>query len=71
MWAVLDGDGTVGVNGGESSRQARTRDRASTHPGAYSSSIEHERHTAATLELASVPASSCLATVLHAGELSA
>ena len=38
VWAVLDGSGTVRVNGGEQ--------RASTIPGAYPL-IEHERHTAA------------------------
>jgi hypothetical protein len=41
VWAVLDGDGVVRVNGDE---------LAVTYPGAYPL-IEHERHTASRLEL--------------------
>jgi hypothetical protein len=52
VWAVLDGAGTVRVNGSE---------LAVTHPGAYPL-VEHERHTAGVLEFEVGPDVECLAT---------
>jgi thiol-disulfide isomerase/thioredoxin len=67
VWAVLDvrrsprspngGSGTVRVNGSE---------QAVTHPGAYAL-IEHERHTAAVLDLEIGPGVQCLATCFTPG----
>ncbi len=56
-WAVLDGTGTIGVNGVEI---------AITHPGAYCL-IEHERHTAAVLQLEIGAGVECLATCFTPG----
>ncbi|MHB8533783.1 MAG: thioredoxin domain-containing protein [Solirubrobacteraceae bacterium] len=47
VWAVLDGRGSVAVNGGAAHGGAEV---SVSGPGAYPL-IEHERHTAATLEL--------------------
>jgi len=57
VWAVLDGSGTVRVNG---------RELTVTHPGAYEL-IAHERHTAGALELELSPGVSCLATCFTPG----
>jgi len=57
VWAVLDGSGTVRVNGSE---------HEVTHPGAYPL-IEHERHTAALLELEIGPGVQCYATCFTPG----
>ncbi|HSZ14516.1 MAG TPA: DipZ protein [Solirubrobacteraceae bacterium] len=63
VWAVLDGAGAVLVNGGEA---AGGRELTVTHPGAYPL-LEHERHTAATLEMHVGSGVSCLATCFTAG----
>ncbi len=57
VWGVLDGEGIVRVNGVE---------LAVAHPGAYPL-IEHERHTAAVLELEVGPGVECLATCFTPG----
>jgi hypothetical protein len=57
VWAVLDGAGTLTVNGVEVSVD---------HPGAYPL-IEHERHTAGALELECGPGVRCLATCFTPG----
>ncbi len=57
VWAVLDGRGTIAVNGAEISV---------AHPGAYPL-IEHERHTAGVLELQPGDGVSCLATCFTPG----
>jgi hypothetical protein len=56
-WAVLDGLGVVEANGVEISVE---------HPGAYPL-VEHERHTAAVLELELGPGVRCLATCFTPG----
>jgi hypothetical protein len=63
VWAVLDGAGAVRVNGGAA---AGGSDIAVTHPGAYPL-LEHERHTAGTLELQIGAGVSCLATCFTPG----
>jgi hypothetical protein len=63
VWAVLDGSGTVTVNGGE---RRGGREVAVTHPGAYQL-VEHERHTSATLQLQIGAGVSCLATCFTPG----
>jgi hypothetical protein len=63
VWAVLDGAGTVRVNGGAG---ARGRELEVRHPGAYAL-IEHERHTAAVLELELGPGVRCHATCFTPG----
>jgi len=63
VWAVLDGRGTVRVNGGES-RGGRTLEI--TQPGAYPL-IEHERHTAGALSLQIGDGVRCLATCFTPG----
>jgi len=57
VWAVLEGAGTISVNG---------RDLAVTHPGAHVL-IEHERHTAAELVLEPGPGVVCHATCFVPG----
>jgi thiol-disulfide isomerase/thioredoxin len=57
VWAVLDGAGTVRVNGAE---------LAVTHPGAYPL-VEHEHHTAGVLDLEVGAGVSCLATCFTPG----
>jgi thiol-disulfide isomerase/thioredoxin len=57
VWAVLDGAGTLSVNGTA---------MAVTHPGAYPL-IEHGRHTAGELELRPGPGVACLATCFTPG----
>ncbi len=57
VWAVLDGEGMVRVNGAE---------LAVTHPGAYPL-IEHERHTAGVLQLEVGAGVECLATCFTPG----
>jgi thiol-disulfide isomerase/thioredoxin len=63
VWAVLDGAGTVTVNGGASSGG---RQLTVDHPGAYPL-IEHERHTVADLELEIGTGVRCLATCFTPG----
>jgi hypothetical protein len=57
VWAVLEGEGVVCVNG---------ETIAVDHPGAYPL-IEHERHTAGTLELDVGAGVRCLATCFTPG----
>jgi hypothetical protein len=57
VWAVLDGQGTIAVNGAK---------LAVTHPGAYPL-IEHQRHTAGVLELEVGEGVRCLATCFTPG----
>jgi thiol-disulfide isomerase/thioredoxin len=63
VWAVLDGAGTVTVNGGEASGG---KTFTVEHPGAYAL-IEHERHTAGVLELKVGASVKCLATCFTPG----
>ena len=63
VWAVLDGAGTVHVNGGG---QKGDSELMIEHPGAYPL-IEHERHTAGILELALDTGVECLATCFTPG----
>ncbi len=63
VWAVLDGEGAVTVNGGSS---AGGREIAVTHPGAYPL-LEHDRHTAGVLELEIGTGVRCLATCFTPG----
>jgi thiol-disulfide isomerase/thioredoxin len=57
VWAVLEGDGSVLVNGSE---------RAISGPGAYPL-LEHPRHTAGVLELSVAGGVRCLATCFTPG----
>jgi thiol-disulfide isomerase/thioredoxin len=57
VWAVLDGKGSLRVNG---------REREVAHPGAYLL-VEHERHTAGVLELKIGPGVRCYATCFTPG----
>jgi AhpC/TSA family len=57
VWAVLEGSGTISVNGS---------DVAVEHPGAYQL-IEHERHSAGALELQVGEGLECLATCFTPG----
>jgi hypothetical protein len=82
VWAVLAGAGMVRVNiepaagdatsPGESglAKSAAANDLAVTHPGAYPL-IEHERHSAGTLELEVGPGVRCYATCFTPGMASA
>jgi hypothetical protein len=63
VWAVLDGAGTLKLNGGTAAGGA---DIVVRHPGAHLL-IEHERHTAAVLELEAMPGVGCLATCFTPG----
>ena len=63
VWAVLDGAGTVQVDGGANGGGAEL---AVTHPGAYPL-IEHERHTAGVLDLEIGAGVSCHATCFTPG----
>jgi hypothetical protein len=63
LWAVLDGSGTVSVNGGAA---AGGRELTVAHPGAYQL-LEHERHTTGVLELEIGAGVSCLATCFTPG----
>jgi thiol-disulfide isomerase/thioredoxin len=63
VWAVLDGRGAVTVNGGEAMGGRTIRVE---HPGAYLL-VEHERHTAAALDLQVGPDVECLATCFTPG----
>ncbi|HEX4837134.1 MAG TPA: DipZ protein, partial [Solirubrobacteraceae bacterium] len=63
VWAVLDGTGSVTVNGGEASGG---RTLTVEHPGAYPL-IEHERHTAGVLDLQVGAGVVCLATCFTPG----
>ncbi len=57
VWAVLDGTGAIQANGVE---------HAVSHPGAYPL-IEHERHTAGTIQLEIGPGVKCYATCFTPG----
>jgi hypothetical protein len=63
VWAVLDGCGTVRVNRGNAAGGSELQIRS---PGAHLL-IEHERHTAAVLELEIGPGVRCLATCFTPG----
>jgi hypothetical protein len=63
VWAVLDGSGTVRVNGGTA---AGGTELQVTHPGAYLL-LEHTRHTAGVLELEVGTGVQCLATCFTPG----
>ncbi|MGH2864089.1 MAG: redoxin domain-containing protein [Solirubrobacteraceae bacterium] len=63
VWAVLEGHGTVTVNGG-GERGGGTI--AVTHPGAYAL-IEHERHTAGVIALDLGTGVECVATCFTPG----
>jgi hypothetical protein len=63
VWAVLDGAGSVRVDGG---RAAGGIDLEVRHPGAYPL-LEHERHTVGVLELQIGPGVSCEATCFTPG----
>ncbi|HEV3283855.1 MAG TPA: DipZ protein [Solirubrobacteraceae bacterium] len=63
VWAVLDGAGTVRVNGGPSAGGAEV---TITHPGAYPL-LEHARHTVGVLEIEIGPGVECVATCFTPG----
>lgn len=63
VWAILDGRGTVDVNGGDS-KGGRTLEVE--HPGAYLL-VAHERHTSAELDLEMGDGVRCLATCFTPG----
>jgi len=63
VWAVLEGSGTVRVNGGSA---AGGRELSVTHPGAYLL-LEYERHTAGELELELSAGVICHATCFTPG----
>ena len=63
VWAVLDGAGSVAVNGGEA---AGGRELTVAHPGAYRL-LEHDRHTVGVLDLQIGPGVTCLATCFTPG----
>jgi hypothetical protein len=63
VWAVLDGAGTVTVNGGSA---AGGSELAITHPGAYPL-LEHDRHTVGVLDLEIGTGVRCLATCFTPG----
>jgi hypothetical protein len=63
VWAVLEGAGTVTVNGGETSGG---RELAVAHPGAYPL-IDHERHTVGELQMEVGAGVRCLATCFTPG----
>jgi len=63
VWAVLDGRGTVTVNGGE---DAGGRELEIAAPGAYEL-LTHERHTAGVLALELGAGVRCLATCFTPG----
>ncbi len=63
VWAVLEGSGTVRVNGGAAAGGVELE---VSHAGAYQL-IEHERHTAGELELEIGAGVSCLATCFTPG----
>jgi thiol-disulfide isomerase/thioredoxin len=63
VWAVLDGEGTVTIDG---DRDADRATLAIEHPGAYRL-VRHERHTAATLVLELGEGVRCLATCFTPG----
>ncbi len=63
VWAVLGGEGTLSVNGGDAEGGVTLRIR---EPGAYPL-IEHERHTAAVLSIEPGAGVRCLATCFTPG----
>jgi thiol-disulfide isomerase/thioredoxin len=66
VWAVLDGAGTVKVNGGEA---AGGRELAIAHAGTYPL-LEHDCHTLGVLDLEVGPGVRCLATCFTPGIVS-
>jgi len=65
VWAVLDGAGTVRVNGGQA---AGGSELTVSHPGAYPL-LEHGRHTAGVLEVEVDAGVRCVATCFTPGAL--
>jgi hypothetical protein len=63
VWAVLDGTGTVRINGGEA---AGGRELTVVHPGGYAL-LEHARHTEGVLDLEMDSGVRCLATCFTPG----
>jgi thiol-disulfide isomerase/thioredoxin len=63
VWAVLDGSGQVTVSDGSADGR---RELAVEHPGAYPL-LEHDRHTAGTIELEVGTGARCLATCFTPG----
>ncbi|HEY4451535.1 MAG TPA: DipZ protein [Solirubrobacteraceae bacterium] len=63
VWAVLDGAGTLRLNGGAA---AGGREMVVEHAGAHLV-IEHERHTCAELQLEPLAGARCLATCFTPG----
>jgi thiol-disulfide isomerase/thioredoxin len=63
VWAVLDGEGRVTVNGGEA---RGGRELIVAHPGAYPL-LEHARHTSGVIELELGAEVRCLATCFTPG----
>ncbi len=63
VWAVLDGAGTVVVNGGSAAGGVQL---TVEHPGAYPL-VEHTQHTAGVLDLRIGPGVGCLATCFTPG----
>jgi thiol-disulfide isomerase/thioredoxin len=63
VWAVLDGRGTVRVNGSEN---VGATELTVAHPGAYPL-LEHDRHTVSVLDLEIGTGVSCLATCFTPG----
>lgn len=63
VWAVLDGEGRVTVNGGKA---RGGRELIVAHPGAYPL-LEHARHTSGVLELELDAEVCCLATCFTPG----
>jgi AhpC/TSA family len=63
VWAVLDGEGTLSVNGGEAEGGVTLQ---ITEAGAYPL-IEHERHTAAVVSIEPGDGLRCLATCFTPG----
>ncbi len=63
VWAVLEGEGTVTVNGGSG---AGGRELTVSHPGAYEL-LAHDRHTVGVLDLEVGRGVTCLATCFTPG----
>jgi hypothetical protein len=63
VWAVLDGAGSVTVNGGET---AGGRRLTIDHPGAYAL-VEHDRHTVGVIDVEHGAGVRCIATCFTPG----
>jgi thiol-disulfide isomerase/thioredoxin len=63
VWAVLDGEGSVRINGGNA---VGGIDLEVTHTGAYPL-LEHDRHTVGAIDVRTGPGVSCLATCFTPG----